>query len=82
MRTFFPSILVTIFLFALAGCASLEKPTAQVNQAVKMRYWEIQDANRERIPVSRRLPVSLPEHFEDGALRAPSTGFISLPTSP
>lgn len=66
--------------FALAGCASPETPIAPVNQAVKMRYWEIQDANRERIPAFRRLPVSLPERFEDGALRAPSTEFIPFPT--
>lgn len=78
MRIFFLPILT----FALAGCASPEKPAAQINQAVKTRYWEIQDANRERIPVSRRLPVALPERFEGGALRAPSTEFISVPTSP
>ena len=79
MRAF---LLPILFAFALAGCASPEKPTAQINQAVKTQYWEIQDANRKRIPVSRRLPVSLPERFEGGALRAPSTEFISLPTSP
>lgn len=79
MRT---STLPILFAFALAGCASPEKPAAQINQAVKTRYWEIQDANRERIPVFRRLPVSLPERFEDGALRAPSTEFIPFPTPP
>ena len=77
MRISLPTILLP---FALAGCASPEKPTAQINQAVKTRYWEIQDANRERIPVSRRLPVSLPERFEGGALRAPSNEFIAFPT--
>jgi hypothetical protein len=82
MRTFPLTILRSIILFALAGCASPEKPTAQINQAVKTRYWETQDANRERISVSRRLPVSLPERFEDGAWRAPSTEFIPAPTSP
>lgn len=74
--------LLTIFTFALAGCASPEKPAVQVNQAVKMRYWAIQDANRERIPDFRPLPVQLPERFEDGALRAPSTEMILIPSSP
>lgn len=68
--------------FALAGCASHEKPTAQVNQAVKMRYWAIQDANRERIPLFHPLPVHLPERFEDGAMRVPSTEIILIPRSP
>lgn len=79
MRIFLTTILLP---FALAGCASPEKPTAQINQAVKTRYWEIQNANRERIPVSRRLPVLLPERFEGGAWRAPSTEFIPVPASP
>lgn len=68
--------------FALAGCASPEKPTAQINQAVKSRYWAIQDANRERIPSFYPLPVRLPERFEDGALRAPSTEIIFIPRAP
>lgn len=68
--------------FALAGCASPEKPTAQVNQAVKSRYWAIQDANRERIPSFHPIPLRLPERFEDGALRVPSTEIILIPRSP
>ncbi|MDO8545498.1 MAG: hypothetical protein Q7S40_34075 [Opitutaceae bacterium] len=69
-----------LIFFALAGCASPEKPTAQVNQAVKSRYWAIQDANRERIPIP--LPLRLPERFDDGALRVPSTEIILIPRSP
>lgn len=64
-------------LFALAGCASKKPPTDQTNQAVKMRYWAIQDANRERIPLA--VPVRLPERVEDGARRVPSTEILVLP---
>lgn len=78
MRT----LLATFFFFALAGCASPEKPAVQVNQAVKMRYWAIQDANRERIPFLRPLPLQLPERFEAGAWRAPSTETVLVPAAP
>jgi hypothetical protein len=73
MRTF---VLLNL-VFALAGCASKNPPTDQTNQAVKMRYWAIQDANRERIPLA--LPVRLPERVEYGARRVPSTKIIVLP---
>jgi len=66
--------------FALAGCASPEKPTDRSDVNIKRRYWEIQDANRERIPL--QLPVRLPERVEDGALRVPSTHLILIPRSP
>ena len=62
--------------FALAGCASRPKPADQSNLAVKMRYWAIQDANRERIPL--QLPLRLPERVEDGALRVPSTHLLHI----
>jgi uncharacterized lipoprotein YmbA len=63
--------------FALAGCASTRPPTVQTNQAVKQRYWAIQDANRERIPL--RLTLPQPERVEDGALRVPSVKILTLP---
>lgn len=66
--------------FALAGCASQPRPTDQSNLAVKTRYWALQDANRERIPL--QLPVRLPERVEDGALRVPSTHLILIPRTP
>ena len=73
MRT----LLLLSFVFALAGCASQPPPTDQINQAVKMRYWAIQNANRERIPLA--LPVRHPERVEDGARRVPSTEILLLP---
>lgn len=66
--------------FALAGCASPEKPVVPGNLAVKSRYWAIQDANRERTPLA--VPLRLPERIEDGALRVPSTHLILIPSSP
>ena len=66
--------------FALAGCASRPRPTDPSNVAVKERYWAIQEANRERIPL--QVPVRLPERVEDGALRVPSTHLILIPRSP
>ncbi len=73
MRT----LLLLNLTFALAGCASQTPPTDQTNQAVKMRYWATQDANRERIPLA--LPVRKPERVEDGARRVPSTEILILP---
>jgi hypothetical protein len=66
--------------FALAGCASRPRPADQSNVNIKMRYWAIQDANRERVPLP--LPVRLPERVEDGALRVPSTHLLLIPRSP
>lgn len=71
-------ILVLLNLsFALAGCAAKPSPTDQTNQAVKMRYWATQAANRERIPLL--VPVQVPERVEDGARRVPSTEILVLP---
>lgn len=69
--------LLLSLLFALAGCASPPSPTDQTNQAVKLRYWAIQDANRERIPL--RVILRRPERVEDGSRRAPSTEVLVLP---
>lgn len=56
MRT----LLLLNLTFALAGCASRTSPTDQINPAVKMRYWAIQDANRERISSPRPQAAHLP----------------------
>lgn len=63
--------------FALAGCASKMPPADPTNQAVKMRYWAIQDANRERIPL--KIPVRVPGCVEAGALRVPSIEVLEFP---
>jgi hypothetical protein len=74
-------LLLLNLTFALAGCASKPTPTDQTNQAVKTRYWAIQDANRERIPLVDHLPLRKPERVEDGALRVPSIDHIAIPRS-
>ena len=78
MRLFLP-----LSLLLCAGCAHPAGPETAVNQAVKTRYWAIQEAQQQcpSAPVARVL-LRQPARLEDGALRVPSTVEIILPYSP
>ncbi len=78
MRLFLPfSVLLC------AGCAHPAAPEAAVNQAVKARYWAIQEAQRQSPPAPVvRLRLRQPARLEHGALRVPSIVEIILPHSP
>lgn len=78
MRRFLP-----LSLLLCAGCAHPEMPEVAVNQAVKARYWAIQDAQRQAPPPPVvRLRLRRPARTEDGALRVPSTDEVLLPRTP
>lgn len=78
MRQFLP-----LSLLLCAGCAHPAAPTPAVNQAVKGRYWAIQEAQRQSPPPPvARIRLRQPARLEDGALRVPSTVEIVLPHSP
>lgn len=70
-------------LLGLTGCIHRPEPADPVDQAVKARYWAIQEAQRVRTESpARRLPLRKPERIEQGARRVPSTEEIILPHSP
>ena len=70
-------------LLLCAGCAHPPVPPDAVNQAVKARYWAIQETQRQSAPAPvTRLRLRQPARLEDGALRVPSTVEIILPHSP
>lgn len=74
---------LSLSVIVLAGCAHRPESPDPVGQAVKARYWAIQEAQRER-PAAKaiRLPLHRPERFEDGARRVPSTVEITVTRSP
>ncbi len=76
-----PWLLLSVVV--LAGCAHRPETPEPVDQAVKARYWAIQDAQRERSTSGvRRPPLHQPGRFEDGARRAPSGEEMTVTHSP
>jgi len=79
MKKLFPTLLS---LALLAGCASPGRPAQvavelQQSEAVKERYWQIQEA--QRTAPLRSIALRIPEHTEGGAIRVPSTLYLPCP---
>ena len=72
--------LLPLSLLLFAGCATrpvTNPDELSASQVVKTRYWEIQ-ARQSHAP-ARTIPLTQPEHVEDGALRVPTIAQIRLP---
>lgn len=75
--------LLLLSVLVITGCAHRPEPVDPVDQAVKARYWAIQELQRVAPrPATVRLPLHKPERIEDGARRVPSTEEITVTRSP
>jgi len=74
-----------ILLLVLTGCATnqplpLDDLELARRDAVQARYRALQEAHKPApLPKFEYLPISRPEHSEDGIIHVPFTDYVRIP---